>query len=523
MSSHEDPRPHQVTPEDVGSGGGTEVDIDVLVVGAGPTGLTAAAEALRHGLSVRIVDRKAARDRFSKALVVHARTMAVFEIMGVAQGVRALGAPFAALNLDFGEPESRVRVDLLGQPWGDTAYPYWLSVPQYDTERVLEDHLARLGGEVEWFCAVRDLTDHDDHVEATLTNELGSETLRARWVVGCDGGRSTVRDEVGIDLRRTGERTTFLLADLKSTSSLVQGEGYLYLAHEGLLIIVPMPEPGRWRVIAQVPSDSDGTRPTVDAARLDDLIRERAGIEFGGHDVTWNSQFDLSHGVADRFRSGRVLLAGDAAHIHSPVGGQGLNTGVQDAHNVLWRLAESRRSTPEQAEVVLAAYESERRGAARRMVRGVALMTSLMTSRRWWARRIRRSISPRILSRPAVQARLGRDVGMLNLSYARASGRRGTGWSVGQRLPNPRLRQGGRMFDLLSGNGFTWMVRGDGVPDPSAAHWMGLPVIAVPDSDLVGADTARCDARVVLIRPDRYIAAVGPEPEALRGATRTSR
>ena len=176
---------HRVHPRPFGSAKieserGSNSDVDVLVVGAGPTGLTAAAEALRHGLSVRIIERLPARGTFSKALVVHARTMEVFTLMGVEREVLERGVPFAALNLNFKNRKRRVRVDLLDQPWGDTDYPYWLSVPQHDTEHVLEKHLKSFGGAVEWSTTLESLTDSGDLVEATVSGERGTELIRAQ-------------------------------------------------------------------------------------------------------------------------------------------------------------------------------------------------------------------------------------------------------------------------------------------------------------------------------------------------------
>ncbi len=504
-----------------------DADVDVLVVGAGPTGLVAAAEALRHGLSVRIIERRARRGAFSKALVVHARTLEVFDTMGVAEQIRAVGAPFTALNTAFADDRRRVRVDLLGLPWGDTTYPYWLSVPQYDTERVLETHLGNLGGAVEWACALRELTDHGTFLEAVVERADGTETVRARWVIGCDGGHSTVRDQSGIQLERTGAGTTFLLADAKSTSDLVEDEGYLYLASQGLLLIVPMPEPGRWRLIAHVPTPAlgaDGHVPTIDAVGLDDIIRQRAQIEFGSHDVTWTSQFDLTHGVADRFRAGRIFLAGDAAHIHSPVGGQGLNTGVQDAHNLIWKIAQARHLSPQRAEDLLNSYESERRGTAGPMVRDVARMTTMLTARRWPFRQMVGWLAPHALTRRSVQARLGRGVGMLDLSYAgtaRWAGPLTDGLRAGRRMPNPELRSGDRLFDRMRGTGYHWVVLGDSdtpAPDPSATQWRGVPVVFLQRADWRDPTGYPRQAKVVLVRTDGYIAAVGTDPQSLADA-----
>ncbi|MFI8093882.1 FAD-dependent monooxygenase [Streptomyces sp. NPDC086080] len=487
---------------------------DVLVVGAGPTGLTAACEAVRHGLTVRVVDRKPRRSTFSKALVVHARTMEIFETMGIADRILAEGTRFTALNVNT--PRRRpVRVDLIGLPWGDTAYPFWLSVPQYATERVLEEHLAEGGHHVEWGVELEEAHDDGSGVQVTLRHADGTyETVRTRWLIGCDGGRSRTRDAVGLRLDRSDAGATFVLADVMTTAALTEDEGHVHLAPEGLLLIVPMPEPGRWRIIAHDPRAQREEGTPVDAAFLDDLIRRRSGIAFGSHDVTWTSRFRLSHGVADRYRRGRVFLAGDAAHVHSPVGGQGLNTGVQDAHNLMWKLAVAARSGDDAADSLLDSYEAERRPVAHAMVRGTARATGALTTRKGVPRALLGMVAPTALSRASVRSRFGRGVGMLDIAYAdgTSADRDRTPFAVGRRLPNPLLRAGGRLHRHLAPRGFTWVVRGNAGeehPEPDDPRWSGVPVVFLPDTRLVDPPAPAEDASVVLVRPDRHIAATG--------------
>ncbi|NBM19457.1 FAD-dependent monooxygenase [Streptomyces sp. GC420] len=520
------PRGHETpgtAPVPAGSAG-QPGDVDVLIVGAGPTGLTAAAEAARHGLTARIIDGKPGRSTFSKALVAHARTLEVFETMGVADRVLAEGTRFAALNVNT-RHRRPVRIDLLGLPWGDTAYPYWLSIPQYATEHILESHLAAAGGRVEWGLSLDDLQDEGGSVLAALTRTDGRrESVRARWVIGCDGGRSRVRDAAGLRLDRTDTGATFVLADVLTTADLPEDEGHVFLGPQGLLLIVPMPEPRRWRVIAHVPKARDDERVTVDASFLDQLIRERSGVEFGSHDVTWESQFALSHGLADHYRRGRVFLAGDAAHIHSPVGGQGLNTGVQDAHNLMWKLAAARHADPHRAEALLDSYEAERRPVARAMVRGTARATSALTTRTGMTRALFGTVAPTLLGRRPVQARLGRGVGMLDIAYrdgSSAEHARDALFAPGRRMPNPPLRGGERLHQRLDPLRHTWVVRG--LPAeawPGAWHpgWAGFPVVFLSEeewAELPGAQTA---PPVVLVRPDRYTAGAGRTPEDVLSA-----
>ena len=516
-SLHEYDAPHPEAHPEAQPGAGHHGDVDVLVIGAGPTGLTAACEALRHGLSVRIVDRKPGRSTFSKALVVHARTLEIFETMGIAEKILAEGARFTALNVRT-QRRRPVRVDLLDLPWGDTAYPFWLSIPQYATERVLESHLNQRGGRIEWGAELDEIHSNGDHVTVTLQHGTWRrEVARARWLIGCDGGRSRVRDAAGLRLERSDAGATFVLADVRTTADLVEDEGHVFLAPEGMLLIVPMPEPRRWRIIAHVPwGEKDASLP-VGEAFLDDLIRRRSGIMFGSQDVTWTSQFRLSHGLADHYRRRQIFLAGDAAHIHSPVGGQGLNTGVQDAHNLLWKLAAARHMQPGLADGLLDSYEAERRPVARSMVRQTARATSALTTGTPAVRRLLATVAPHLLTRPAAQARLGRAVGMLDIGYPNSPRVHAATMppGAGLRMPNPALRGGGRLHQMLNPLGHTWIVHGrpgTAASDPSDPWWAGLPVVFLSDDQLTEPLTGL--GRVILVRPDGYIAATGAIAES---------
>lgn len=435
---------------------------DLLIVGAGPTGLAAGCDALRHGLTVRLVERRASRALESKALVVHARTMEAFEVMGCATEVEAAGQRFRALNVRPTQTANPVRIDLMGRNWGDTKYPYWLSVPQFEVERALEARFLALGGRVEWNTSLEGLTEVAEGVDATLSAEGGTLKHRARWVLGCDGGRSPTRALVGLELPRQGLGVTFALADVWTNGTLVADEGSVVLTSHGVLLIVPMPTPGLRRLIAQVPAD-------FDASKLESwsrLVQQRTGLELGLERLGWNSRFDLTGGVATRFRKGRIFLLGDAAHVHSPVGGQGLNTGVQDAHNLVWKLAMVHAGL--EGETLLDSYEAERRPIAQDMVRMTTLATRVLTLKHPVARVVRGLVGRLLVRTPLFQDQLSRRVGMLNLE------------SDGQpRLENPVLPDGRRLHDVLD------PLR------PTLLSWHG---------------------REVMVRPDRVVARTGLLP-----------
>ena len=412
--------------------------VDVLVAGAGPTGLTAAIECLRHGLSVRVVDVRAQRGEGSKALVVHARALEAFRAMGVAEAIRDAGIPFAALNAfpDARPPALRVLLSDASD-WGDTDFPYWLSTPQAEVERCLENRLRALGGEVEWGRGLRALC----HGENGFDAQLEGGVCHAHWLVGCDGGRSTVREQLGIRMERRWDGQLFVLADVLTRDGFPEDEGRVYRSRKGLTLIVPMPEPRRFRVIAHLPDCSEP--PALDADFLERLVLDRTGVALGAHGVGWTSHVVLSHGEARQMRRGNAFLAGDAAHLHSPVGGQGLNAGVLDAHDLIWKLAAAKRGLPGW----LDSYEAERSVLARRLVRSVTLATRVMTLRRIVPWAVTARLARLALSRPRVRRQLTRRMGMLEQRLPPGPGIDRTP-GAGRRLPNPWV-DGERLHDRV--------------------------------------------------------------------------
>ena len=296
-------------------------DTDVLVVGAGPSGLTVAASLVNRGIATTVVDTQAAGSNTSKAAVVNARTLEVLEDLDVARRLVKEGIQAPRFTIRDGN-RTLIPVDFSPLP---TAYPYSLMVPQSTTERLLLDRLTELGGSVIRPKTLHAIEQDPDGVTAVFDD---GDVIRARYAVGADGIRSTVREHAGIGFQGGAYDESFILADVRLAGDAPVDEVILFWAKAGLTVVAPLPG-GVHRIVAPV-SDAP-EEPT--AAFVQQLLDER-GLGAGRMVVTeviWGSRFRIHHRVADTYRAGRLLLAGDAAHVHSPAGGQGMNLGIQDA------------------------------------------------------------------------------------------------------------------------------------------------------------------------------------------------
>ncbi len=341
------------------------MDCEVLVVGAGPTGLTLAAALAARNVKTIVVDRLVAGANTSRAAVIHARTLEVLEPLGVVPTLVARGIEARRFTI---RDRDRVLVPI---GFGDlpTRYPYALMVSQAVTEAVLLDRLHELGGSVLRPRSLADVAQHDSGVRATLDD---GSMLHARYVVGADGMHSTVRQHAGIAFDGGSYGEAFVLADVRLHGGVPEGEVLLYFAPAGMVVVAPLPG-GQHRIVATV----DEAPEQPDAVYVQALLdargprSERALVR----DVVWGSRFRVHHRVADRYRAGRMVLAGDAAHVHSPAGGQGMNAGILDA----MRLADALVAALAGDEKALDAYGAERRPIAQQIIALADRLTRLAT------------------------------------------------------------------------------------------------------------------------------------------------
>ncbi|MEU2982367.1 FAD-dependent monooxygenase [Streptomyces hirsutus] len=418
--------------------------LDVLVVGAGPTGLALAAQLRSYGARFRIVDRSLDRVRESRALAIQPRTLEALAGFGVTDELVARGNPAMRLRLHL--PRRVVALRLFDIGLTDTAYPFLLFLSQAETERVLSEHLAARDVTIERGTELVRLEAADSFVDCRLRHDDGSqETVEARYVVGCDGAHSTVRSQSGIGFEGYAYPQTFLLADLE-VDGLEPDSVHSYMSGTGMVFFFPLGSPAGWRMLAMRPPDAPEAE--VDLPLLQEITGRCTGERLTLRDPVWMTDFRLHNRGADRYRLGPCFLAGDAAHIHSPAGAQGMNTGIQDALNLGWKLALTCRGVA--PEELLATYEAERAPVGHSVLRFTNRAFTIATSSNPVIRVGRTQLAPRLaplaLRAAKIRGRLFRTVSELGIHY-----RRSPASTAGSRPPRSGPRAGDRLPDLPRG------------------------------------------------------------------------
>jgi 2-polyprenyl-6-methoxyphenol hydroxylase-like FAD-dependent oxidoreductase len=341
-------------------------DTDVLIVGAGPTGLTLAASLLAKGTRATIVDRQAEGANTSRAGAINARTLEVLEGLDVARRMVKEGVQAPNFTIRDGE-KVLIPIDFSRLP---SAYPYTLLLPQNDTERLLLERVVELGGEV---IRPKTLASVRQDADAVIATFADGHVIRAAYIVGADGMHSTVREQAGIGFHGDKYEQSFVLADVRLAGDVPTDEVVLFWAAAGLTVVAPLPN-GAFRVVA--PVDDAPEAPSADFVQQ---ILDDRGYGVGRMtvtDVLWGSRFRIHHRVADSYRSGRILLAGDAAHVHSPAGGQGMNLGIQDAVALAQALTDVLGGAPD---AVLDDYAAGRRPIAQQVITLTDRLTRMAT------------------------------------------------------------------------------------------------------------------------------------------------
>jgi 2-polyprenyl-6-methoxyphenol hydroxylase-like FAD-dependent oxidoreductase len=455
---------------------------DVVVVGAGPTGLMLAGDLVEAGVRVVLLERRAGESNLARAFAVHARTMEQLQIRGVAAELAASGTTIGKLVL-YG----RAAIDLSRLP---SRYPSLLITPQSRTEEVLTRRLERLGGSIVGGSEVVGVAQDANGVELRVRGADGAERRqRASYVVGADGVHSAVRTALGLPYPGRSVVRSLMLADVRMTDPpadvlAVNGVG------DAFAFVAPFGD-GWYRVFAwNRHHQVDDTAP-VELSEVREATRSALGTDFGMHDPRFLSRFHSDERQVPSYRVGRVFLAGDAAHCHSPAGGQGMNTGIQDAANLGWKLAAAVAGWG--GEALLDSYQAERHPVGRQVLRSSGLLVRLALVRPRWGRAVRNVVVTALLGMPPISAKAAGVISAIGLRYPAPPG---ADPRVGTRVADVALRDGRTLADALRGGRFV--------------------LLGSPAADLPGpVDAAEPRGggerdQLTLVRPDGYVGWAGP-------------
>lgn len=460
------------------------MDADVIVVGAGPTGLLLAGDLAQAGVAVTVLERRTEESNLTRAFAVHARTMEQLEMRGLAEELTATGTVIRTLR-----PLDQVQIDLAVLP---SRFGSALVTPQYQTERVLQQRATALGAGFVCGAEVTGVTQDDQGVEvAVRTVEGTAASYRASYVVGTDGVHSAVRQALGLPFPGRPVLKSLMLADVRLSSPPDEGLA-INTYRDGFAFVAPFGD-GWYRVIAWNRLHQVGDSAPVELAEIREVTRRALGSDLGMHDPRWLSRFHSDERQVPRYRVGRVFLAGDAAHCHSPAGGLGMNTGLQDAANLSWKLAAAVQGWG--GEWLLDSYHAERHPIGRQVVRSSGAILRLMTIRMQWGKAARNAIGQVLTGIRPVVARAAATVSGIGIRYPAP---RGADPRVGTRMPDIPL-VGGRLYEALRGGRFV-LIGAD-------ATGIDLP----PQVDAVVP--ARPTGELLLIRPDGYLAWIGTAAE----------
>ena len=492
-------------------------DIDVLIVGAGPTGLVLGLWLTRMGVRVRIVDQTTEPGTTSRALAVQARTLELYDRVGLAGAVVERGRKAVAANLWVsGKKVARLPVGDIGV--GLSPFPYALIFPQDEHERLLIARLGEAGVEVERRTELSGFEDSGGHMLARLKHPDGTETTcAASYIAGCDGAHSRVRETLKIGFQGGAYAHLFYVADVEATGTVMNGEIHVGLDTSDFLAMFPLKAEGRARLIGTVREEAEHQHENLSWNDVSRRVVEwmRINVEH----VNWFSTYHVHHRVADRFRQGRAFILGDAAHIHSPVGGQGMNTGIGDAVNLAWKLAAVLRGHADAS--ILDSYEPERITFARRLVATTDRAFAGVTSRGAIARLVRLQIVPLVLPPlfkvATVRRFMFRTVSQTAVNYRGSILSEGAAGEIhgGDRLPWVKLNGvDADNFKPLTSMNWQVHVYGDAAPDlRTLCDARKLPLHVFPWQPEMGRARILRNA-VYLVRPDGYVAVADPDGRA---------
>lgn len=382
-------------------------DTTVLIVGAGPTGLMMAMVLQRYGIAFRIIEKKSAPTKTSNALGLHARSLELLDDLEIIEPFLKVGKKIHAASLHI-DAKPLAKIDLAQL---NSAYPFVLIVPQSQTEQILDARLNQLGVSVERNIELTNLQKNANSHQVSIN---GAEDFNCQWIIACDGARSTVRELAQVPFKGRDIEQQFVLADVTAKTSIPSDQLSVYYTREGVLAVFPM-ESGEIRLVA----DSPGHAKNPDEVNIETITQNRADRNFKITANNWQSTFWIHSKVIEKMRADRIFFCGDAAHIHSPAGGQGMNTGMQDAYNLGWKLAFVINGIADPN--LLDSYQEERLPVVREMVKQTDRLTRMMLTKNPLKIAIRNCIMRPLLNTAKINRKLANQLSMLAIHYPKSS------------------------------------------------------------------------------------------------------
>ncbi|MBC7929436.1 MAG: FAD-dependent monooxygenase [Rubrivivax sp.] len=502
----------------------TTVSTDVVIIGAGPTGLSLACQLIRYGIDFIVVEKREGVTAFSKALGVHARTLEIYEQIGLAERAVAEGNVTGKVRfLEGGEVRGEIDLSSIGQ--GLSPYPYMLVLEQSKNERLLYEYLQAHGKDVLWQTELESFSQDDEGVTARVKTAAGdTQFVEAKYLAGCDGPKSPTRHALGLAFEGSTFERMFYVADVEIDWKYSHDALYGCLTKNAVVAFFPMPGENRYRIVGAFPEEFAKDEGEILYEEIEQRIKEEADIALEITNVNWFSTYKVHTRHVERFSEGRCFLAGDAAHVHTPAGGQGMNTGIQDAYNLAWKLALVLRGKA--GAQILETYNAERLENAEKLLETTDRMFNLAAGTDWFLNLIRTTIFPPmakyILAIDAVKKRFFPLISQIGITYRKHSlsmhaGDEHFDVKAGDRMPY-FLADGASIYDKLRGTGFHLLVFSDGASDYKAMrdeieseHAGFVDFHVVPLYPHVGEIFGTDKPFSVLLRPDNYIAFISPE------------
>jgi 2-polyprenyl-6-methoxyphenol hydroxylase-like FAD-dependent oxidoreductase len=502
----------------------TVTETDVMIVGAGPTGLSLACQLVRHGVDFVIVEKNESVTPYSKAIGVQARTLEIYEQLDLAQRAVEQGAIAGKGRLLAGG-EVRGEIDLSNIGQGLSAYPFMLLLEQSKNEQLLYEYLQSRGKEVLWKTELESFSQSERGVSAQVkTSAEASRRIEAKYLVGCDGAKSAVRHALGLSFEGSTFERIFYVADVQVDWKFSHDALHICLSRDTLLVFFPLKGEKRYRIVGSFPEGHEKEEGDVLFEEIEREIKEEAKLELDIHDVQWFSTYKVHTRHVNKFSEGRGFLAGDSAHIHTPAGGQGMNTGIQDGYNLAWKMALVLKGRGD--EKLLETYNEERLENAKHLLQTTDRMFQFAAGSEWFLAFLRTNVLPGaakyILGFDAVKNFVFPLISQIGINYRHGSLSSHAGdeffkVKAGDRMPYFRI-DGKSVYDRLRQPNFHLLVFSEAENDfqelktEIESQYSGLvdfnAVLLDPQTAAIfGTDKSFS----VLLRPDNYIGYISTE------------